>query len=167
MYDHHLRTQTPGAMKLLVSLPVFFLQSIIACNIHGTNSGICTNKYLPSTYAIDGDSLNLEAIQKAKSEWQKDMPYCGRWIASYYSPCVPSKPNKEWESSDINFEFGRLVKEKSVTDVHVASIQSKDKWVQDTVASTVQSRIESEREKGSGHYHFYQNKDCQEAFAVR
>ena len=146
-------------MKLLVLLAFFFgQQSIFSCNIHGTNSGICTNKYLPSTYG--GDSLNLEAIQKAKAEWQKDMPYCGKWIASYYSPCVPSKPNQEWISPDANFEFGRLLEDQS-------NIQAKDKWVQETVDSTIESRIESEREKGSNHYHFYQNKDCQEAFAVR
>ena len=139
------------------------LNSALACNIHGTNSGICTSKYHPSSYAIDGDELNLEAIQRAKEQWQADMPYCGRWIASYYNPCVPARPTKEFQAPDINFEFGRLMTGEPATDV--ASIQTKDKWVEDTVANTIASRIEREREKGSNHYHFYQNKDCQEAFA--
>lgn len=139
---------------------------VLACNIHGTNSGICTNEYRPSSYAIDGNALNVEAIQQAKAKWQSDMPYCGRYIANYYSPCVPSRPSDEWASPDANFQFGRLMKgETKETMTDVASIQTKDKWVEETVTSTIQSRIELEREQGSSHYHFYQNKDCQEAFA--
>ncbi|KAL3801115.1 hypothetical protein HJC23_002408 [Cyclotella cryptica] len=137
-----------------------------ACNIHGTNSGICTNKYHPSTYATNGDELDLNAIQQAKAQWMADMPYCGRWIASYYFPCVPSSPTNEWAHPDANFEFGRLTTgggDGTMTDA--SSVKTKDKWVEETVTNTIQSRIEAERAKGKSHYHFYQNKDCQEAFA--
>lgn len=54
-------------------------------------------------------------------------------------------------------------KEMTITDT--VSIQTKDNWVQKTVASTIANRIEKERELGSNYYHFYQNKDCQEAYA--
>jgi hypothetical protein len=80
----------------------------IACNIHGTNSGICTNKYHPSTHATNGNELDLDAIQQAKMQWMVDMPYCGRWIASCYFSCVPSRPRKEWAHPDAYFQLGRL-----------------------------------------------------------
>lgn len=142
---------------------VFCVQLALTCDIHGTNSGICTNEYHPSSYAIDGDELDVQAIQQAKIKWQSDMPYCGKYIANYYSPCVPSRPSTEWASPDANFQFGRLMKGESKTDV--ASVQTKDNWVRETVTSTIQGKIELEREQGSNHYHFNQNKDCQEAFA--
>ena len=153
-------------MNLLMLLPlasvvVISTQQAVACKVHGTDSGVCTTKYHPSSYSAD--ELDLDAVQQAKVQWQADMPYCGRWIASYYSPCVPSRPTKEWESSDVNFQFGRLMASETMIDV--ASIQTKDKWVEETVINTIQSRIEREREQGSNHYHFYENKDCEEAFA--
>jgi hypothetical protein len=133
-----------------------------SCRIHGTDSGQCTVKYLPETYSTHGNEHDLEAIQIAKSHWMADMPYCGRFIANYYSPCVPSKPTPEWTSPDANFQYGRLTTEEQSD---TASILAKDQWVEATVSSTISQRIEMERQKGSNHYKFYKNKDCQEAFA--
>jgi hypothetical protein len=159
---------TPPTLQMNLLLICSILQPYftMACNIHGTNSGICTNNYHPSTYAPNGDELNLDAIQKAKTQWMADMPYCGRWIASYYSPCVPSQPTSKWSARDANFEFGRLMRGNSDgTMTDVASIQTKDKWVEDTVTNTINTRIEMEKALGNGHHHFHQNKDCQEAYA--
>ena len=91
------------------------------------------------------------------------MPFCGRFIASYYSPCVPSNPTQEWLEPDANFPEGRLISTDSQEDIH--SIRAKDKWVQDSVTSTISTHVESEKIKGSSHYHYFRNNDCQEAFA--
>ena len=129
------------------------------CYIHNTDSGFCTRKYLPA-------SSELADIESAKKRWTADLPFCGRFIASYYAPCVPSLPIDEWRSADINFPDGRL--DSSSTGglgADVDSIRNKDRWVEETVANSIEARIESERRQGSQNYHYFRNKDCQEAYA--
>ncbi|KAL7473363.1 hypothetical protein ACHAXS_013812 [Conticribra weissflogii] len=155
-----------GCSKMILSLLLVASTLKIfgtACKIHGTDSGVCTNKYLPSTYSLDkNDEKDLNAIQKAKDIWNAEIPFCGRWIASYYSPCVPSRPTSEWMAVDANFPFGRL---SSDDNVDVYSVRNKDSWVEEMVTSTVEARIEMEKQKGKRHYRFYKNKDCQEAYS--
>ena len=135
------------AFILLLSLATSF-----GCAIHGTDSGVCTKKYLPT-------SSELSSLEEAKSRWMADMPFCGRFISSYYSPCVPSKPTIEWTAADANFLSGRL----STDGEDIASIRNKDSWVEENVSRAVQARIDTEKEQGSSHY--FRNKDCQEAYA--
>lgn len=93
----------------------------------------------------------------------QDLPYCGRWIASYYSPCVPSKPTEEWTAAGANFPDGRLISSDDQVDIY--SIRAKDAWVEQTVTTAIQARIDLEKQNGSSHYHYFRNKDCQEAYA--
>ena len=96
------------------------------------------------------------------------MPYCGRWIASYYSPCVPARPAAAWTAPDANFPDGRLGGSSSGSDdggLDVHSIRAKDSWVERTVRSAIQSRIDIEMQHGSKHHRYFQNDDCQEAYA--
>ena len=108
-------------------------------------------------------SSDLDSIEEAKTIWLADMPFCGRWIASYFSPCVPSTPTKEWAAADENFPGGRL----SISDGQedVVSIRNKDKWVETTVNKAIASRIEQEKQQGKSHYRYFRNDDCQEAYA--
>ena len=146
-------------MKLLlfVVLAHLFVQLSFGCVIHNSNSGVCTKKYLPV-------SDNIQAIEEAKARWQADLPFCGKYIGNYYSTCVPANPTSDWTAADANFPDGRLALSDSdeghLEDVY--SIQSKDKWIEETVTSTVESRIELEQQRGSRHY--FKNKDCQEAY---
>ena len=134
---------------------------VASCSIHNTQSGICTKKYLPSTYSSkEGD---LAAIQQAKAHWQNEMPFCGKWIANYYSPCVPSRPTRTWLEADGHFPFGRLSSDDGEEDVY--SVRTKDAWVEETVSITIQARIEMGKKKGRKHFRFHKNKDCQEAYA--
>lgn len=93
----------------------------------------------------------------------QDLPYCGRWIASYYSPCVPSKPTEEWTAAGANFPDGRLISSDDQVDIY--SIRAKDAWVEQTVTNAIQARIDLEKQNGSSHYHYFRNKDCREAYA--
>ncbi len=154
---HNLLTTIPLLAILLLAQSTFTL----GCVIHGTDSGVCTREYLPA-------SSELSAIEEAKTKWMADMPFCGRFVASYYSPCVPSKPTKEWTTADANFPHGRIATSSSSNvesnvNVDVHSIRAKDAWVEQSVSSTIQGRIESEKEQGTRHY--FRNKDCQEAYS--
>jgi hypothetical protein len=146
----------------LTLLFVALTPSSFGCIIHKTDSGICTNKYLPS-------SNQLDAIARAKALWMADMPYYGRWIANYYSPCEPARPAAAWTAPDANFPDGRLGGSSSSSSddggVDVHSIRAKDSWVERTVTSAIQSRIDIEMQHGSKHHRYLQNDDCQEANA--
>jgi hypothetical protein len=145
----------------LTLLLVVLTPSSFGCTIHNTDSGICTNKYFPL-------SSQLDAISRAKTLWMADMPYCGRWIASYYSPCVPARPTVAWTAADANFPDGRLGGSSSGSDdgrVDVHSIRAKDAWIARAVTSAIQSRIDIEMQQGSKHHRYFQNDDCQEAYA--
>lgn len=121
-----------------------FPKSVLGCQIHGLNtaSGTCTNRYRTQTH--NGDK------KLARKQWDcKDgdhcMPFCGRWIAEDYSPCVPTR---QVLGRDRNFEFGRF-------SGH--TVKSKDQWVQQKVEEAFDR---SESVKG----HFYKNDDCRDAF---
>ena len=90
------------------------------------------------------------------------MPFCGKWV-HYYQPCVPSTPTDAWMAADANFPFGRLASSDGREDTH--SIRAKDKWIEETVMSTIEARNNDERLQGSSHYRYFRNKDCQEAYA--
>lgn len=68
------------------------------CKIHGTDSGVCTNRYLPSTYYNDGNSnegFNTweEALENSKTQWAlgTDGP-CLNGEADFCMPfCVRTK----------------------------------------------------------------------------
>ena len=107
-----------------------------------------TKKYLPS-------SSELAAIEESKALWTTDMPFCGRWIASYYKPCVPSRPTEAWAAADGNFPAGRLIGRVDDGPEDVTSIRNKDKWVEGTVAAAIQSRIDLEKENRQHHYFRY------------
>lgn len=127
------------------------------CQIHGTESGVCTRRYLPLSSA-------LEDIERSRSLWERDVPFCGRFVASYFRPCVPSGPAASWSAADKNFPEGRAVAagdDGGVEDVGL--IREKDAWVERTVNDVVRSRIDQEGRQGSKHY--WKNDDCQEAYA--
>ncbi len=133
----------------------FLFVSVITssgCVLHNTDSGVCTHKYLPSSSEHEARARALE-----------DMPFCGGWIANYYAPCVPSTPNEAWTAADANFPQGRLVTNDGRVDIH--SIRSKDAWINETVTNSIKSRIEFETKQGSSNYHYFRNKDCQDAYA--
>ncbi len=131
------------------------------CKIQGTESGVCTYRYLPSTYQ-DGIRSNLEAIGMASQNWangtdgpcrdgQADhcMPFCGRYIANYYPPCVPN--NGVALERDQNFPNGRFQDHTT---------RAKDRWIEEQATSIIENRIEKERRKQSER-RFYKNKACQ------
>jgi len=135
-----------------------------SCKIHGTESGICTNMYLPSTYKND-DRSDLEAITMANINWANNtdgpcrdgdgdhcMPFCGRYIANYYPPCVPN--SKVALERDQNFPNGRFQQHTT---------RSKDRWVEEQVTSIIQERIDLEKQKLSKK-RFYKNQACQDAY---
>jgi len=149
-------------MKLLVLFVILANLLLVAqlsfgCVIHNSNSGVCTKKYLPVS-----DDLQVE---EAKARWQEDLPFCGKYVGNYYSPCVPAMPTTDWTALDANFPEGRLALSDG-DNAHpedVYSIKSKDKWIEETVMSTIASRIELEKQQGSRR-HYFKNKDCQEAY---
>ena len=108
---------------------------------------VCTYRYLSSTYkqSTRGD---LEAYEVARQQWAnstdgpcKDgegdhcMPFCGKYIANYYPPCVPVPAALE---EDINFPHGRH---------HNHTTRTKDRWVEEKVLSLISRRIEIETNK--------------------
>lgn len=136
---------------------LFIVQLSFGCAIHNSNSGVCTKKYLPT-------SDDLQAIEESTIRWKADLPFCGKYIGNYYPPCVPAQPTTDWTAADANYPDGRLAL-RDGGDAYpedVFSIRSKDKWVEETVTSTIESRIELEKQQGSRHY--FKNKDCQEAY---
>ena len=128
---------------VVIYLPLLcFIIPIYCCKIHGTESGVCSYRYLPSTYQ-DGFRSDLEAIKIANQNWANKtdgpckngeathcMPFCGRYIASYYAPCVPK------------------------------AIREKDRWVEEQVTAIIEKRIELENRK-EAKKRFMKNKACQ------
>lgn len=148
-----------------------------ACHIHGTDSGVCSFRYLPSTYM--NETVNeKKAREIAKSQWANGtdgscmqgegdhcMPFCGKYIAAYYPVCVPKTQAFD---GDHNFPRGRF---------KYHTVQSKDRWVERTVASMIEQRIALETNKtarqlgvdehgkpGKTRVRFHKNRDCQEAY---
>ncbi|KAL7430155.1 hypothetical protein ACHAXM_002056 [Skeletonema potamos] len=137
-------------MKFILLVVVVALSSVViasACMIQNTDSGVCSYKYLTTPQAT------LEQIDEARRRWQKDLPFCGKYVNNY-PPCVPlsSSSTPSWLSDDAK------------EDNNI--IRAKDRWVQDTVTNTIAERIEQERALGKSHYRYFQNKDCQDAFAA-
>mmetsp|Transcript_7811 Transcript_7811/g.14717 ORF Transcript_7811/g.14717 Transcript_7811/m.14717 type:complete len:201 (+) Transcript_7811:1570-2172(+) len=158
---------------IISNYPVTF-----ACDIHGTDSGVCSFRYMPSTYI--NDTVNEKKARAiAKSQWANDtegpclhgegdhcMPFCGKYIAAYYPVCVPKTQSLD---GDYNFPNGRF---KDHT-----RIQSKDRWVERTVVSIIEQRIVIETNKtarklgvdehgqlGKTKVRFHNNRHCQEAY---
>ena len=63
------------------------------------------------------------------------MPFCGKYIANYYPPCVPAPAAL---APDDNFPEGRF---------HNHTTKTKDRWVEQTVLSIISRRIEIETNK--------------------
>lgn len=154
MASMKFRDQTKRAIPLLF----FLLAATSACYVQNTDSGVCTTKYLPA-------SSSLEDIERARERWTADLPFCGRYIASYYAPCVPGRPTDAWTAPDPHFPEGRLADPDDERDDARYSVRSKDRWVERMVTGTIAARIEREKELGSRHYHYFRNEDCQEAYA--
>ena len=148
--------------------------SCLACQLHGSDSGICTDRYLPATFGG-----GLEDIEDAAKQWQNGtdgpckegqadhcMPFCGRWIASYYRPCIPAPM---FLLKDQNFPEGRHGKH---------TVREKDRWVEETVTAIIDARIAVESNitaqklgvdengvKGrKTAVRFYGNPDCRHAY---
>lgn len=164
--------------SLLECLGFLSISSVaLACHIHGTDSGLCSFRYMPSTYL--NETVNeKKAREIARSQWANGtegpcmngegdhcMPFCGKYIAAYYPVCVPKS---QAINGDHNFPNGRF---------KYHTIQSKDRWVERTVASTIEQRIAVETNKtarklgvdehgqpGKTKVRFYKNRDCQEAY---
>ena len=103
--------------------------TVTGCMIQGTDSGVCSYKYLTTSQAT------LKEIEAAKERWQLDMPFCGRYVSSY-APCVPASSSTsssvpEWLSSDSNQDLN--------------AIQEKDRWVELQTVQTIEERIEWQR----------------------
>lgn len=147
----------------------------LSCKIQGTDSGVCTDEYLPSTY---GDDRTL-SVQVAQKRWMNGtdgpcrngegdhcMPFCGKWIANYYAPCVPA-PMSFAQSK--GYPGGRHKK---------FSVREKDRWVEETVTNVIANRIKIEINKTAMELgvnengkkgkntpiRFYNNPDCMEAY---
>ena len=138
-----------ASLALTLLLAVLAASTSFACVLHGTDSGVCTSRYLPA-------STELESLEQSRELWNQDMPFCGRFIASYYKPCVPSLPTNEWAAADANFPEGRIISSDAKVDAQM--IRKKDRWVEDSVTNAVEAR----KQEGPRHY---RGNDCQEAFA--
>ena len=126
---------------VVILLPSFFFITY-SCKIHGTESGVCSYRYLPSTYQ-DGIRSDLEAIEMSNKNWANKtdgpckngeadhcMPFCGRYIASYYPPCVPK------------------------------ATRDKDRWIEEQVTVIIEKRLDLEKRK-EAKKRFLKNKACQ------
>ena len=133
----------PRSIVVILLPLLYFVIPIHSCKIHGTESGVCSYRYLPSTYQ-NGIRSDLEAITIANQNWANEtdgackngegahcMPFCGRYIASYYPPCVPK------------------------------ATRDKDRWVEEQVTSIIERRIGLEKRK-EAKKRFMKNKACQE-----
>lgn len=142
IYLYHIQYQMYNPIMpflIVVLLPSLLAYPVYSCKIHGTESGVCTYRYLPSTY----NGSDLEKLKIANQNWANNtdgpckdgeadhcMPFCGRYIASYYPPCVPK------------------------------STMAKDRWVEEQVTSIIENRIDAEKSK-QGKKRFFKNKACQ------
>jgi len=153
------------------------LHAVKGCEIHGTDSGVCTYRYLPETY-INATTKEKKARQIALTNWANDtdgpckngegdhcMPFCGRYIAAYYPVCTPTPNALE---RDQNFPNGRFQDHNT---------RSKDRWVEEQVTSIIDNRIAIETNrtarrlgvdeygrKGTTKIRFHKNKDCRDAY---
>ncbi len=154
-------------MQQSISRPILLLfllgspSLVRSCKIQGTESGVCTYRYLPSFYQ-DGTRTKREAIDMANLNWAngtdgpcKDgegdhcMPFCGRYIAHYYPPCVPNAGVAL--ERDKNFPLGRF---------HRHNTREKDRWVEEQVTSIIEKQVDLEAKK-KAKKRFYKNKTCQ------
>ncbi len=153
--------------------------TVDGCQIHGVDSGVCTHRYLPETYE-NGHMSKREARRMAQSMWanatdddesscsgEHCMPFCGRYIANYYPPCVPNNGAFELKK-DRNFPNGR----------NQLTTAMKDRWVEVQVMAIIAERIAIETNKtarklGVDEYgtkgkrtrvRFHKNKACQKAY---
>lgn len=135
-------------MKLII-LSLAVIARASACIIQNTDSGVCSYKYLTSSQA------NLDQIEAARERWEKDIPFCGKYVNNY-PVCVPASSTSpsvpEWLSSDANEDL--------------EAIRAKDSWVEQETAKTIAERIEQERLLGKSQHRYYRNKDCQDAYAA-
>ncbi len=150
--------------SLLLILIILHPYQINSCKIQGTQSGVCTYRYLPSFYQ-DGTRTEREAIDLANLNWangtegpckegQGDhcMPFCGRYIAHYYPPCVPNEGVAL--NRDQNFPNGRFLNYNT---------REKDRWVEEQVLGIIERQVELEGKK-KAKKRFYKNKTCQVIF---
>lgn len=95
-HSHFHHYHPPRGWMLLFFIIVMILFEydttvVQACMLHGTDSGICTTRYLPETYGG-----GLQGMELASQQWKlgtdgpcKDgeadhcMPFCGKWIGEY------------------------------------------------------------------------------------
>lgn len=137
------------------------------CEIHGTDSGQCTYRYLPETYQNETEK---QARNIAQSLWACEdgddcMPYCGKYIAAYYPVCVPQT---SFLSRDQNFPQGRFLSHTT---------REKDRWVEESAIAMIEERISIETNrtarklgvdeygnKGRTKVRFHKNKACQESY---
>ena len=117
----------------------------MSCKLHGSDidSGVCLYSFFQSN-----NDDNKDAITKRWNCYDNEqcMPFCGKWIADYYSPCVPSI--QKITKADRNFPQGRF---------HKHSTFMKDQWIKQKVEHVFE---ESQRSRG----YFYNNEDCRKAF---
>ena len=128
-----------GIISILLSFNVAW-----ACKINGdVGSGICYYDYLP---AYNNGSRDLAEKRWNCNDDERCMPFCGKWIAEYYPPCIPSI--QKIVKKDRNFPHGRFYEHSTFR---------KDQWVQRQVEQIFE---ESQRKQG----YFYNNEDCRNAF---
>jgi hypothetical protein len=128
------------------------LDAVDGCEIMGIDSGYCEYQYLPETY-INETTKERAARKIAQSKWNCDdescMPFCGKYLASYYPFCAPSPP--------------------AIAMFQNHTIRSKDRWIEEQVTSTIANRIAIET-KGLGEdgqkakKRFHKNRACQDAY---
>lgn len=96
------------------------------------------------------------------------MPFCGRYIANYYPPCVPN-PGVATFEKDQNFPEGRNRR---------YTTRFKDRWVEEQVTGIIDGRIDVEtnqsaknlgvdgygRKGSKAKIRFHKNKACQDAY---
>jgi len=68
----------------------------------------------------------VQGAKKSKEKWEKEMPFCGEFIARYYRPCVP-KP--AYIGPDLNYPLGRFTNH---------TVREKDRWIEMTVKRIIQ-----------------------------
>lgn len=99
------------------------------------------------------------------------MPFCGKYIANYYPPCVPLPLFKEDDSSHLNNQYYEITqKDHNFPNgrFHSHTIFEKDQWVEQSVKSIIRDRITQETNYSKGApkvpRRFYKNENCQLAF---
>lgn len=122
-------------MTLLVLLVVLLTHVVLPCAIHGTNNGVCKS-YLPSSQSLDD-------IERAREVWERDMPFCGSYIANNYIPCVPSDPTGSWLLAT-----GKEMAEEG-------SVRAKDRWAEETFSMII----------AGDQFRINNTRDCKESLA--